>query len=188
MIIAVYGDPAPQGSKRFLGRSSVTGKGLMAEQSKKTEPWRVDVKAAAENALRELGMPAPLDGPIAARAVFSFRRPRSHYRTGKFSDQLRDTAPIYPCTPPDLSKLIRSTEDALKGLVWVDDGRVSYYTRLAKVWINEDPEALDRPGVLLVVLPASKEDLDDYQYNGSRWFAGGGLLYPGGSGRCPGPA
>jgi Holliday junction resolvase RusA-like endonuclease len=155
MIITVYGDPAPQGSKNFLGRSAITGKGIMAEQSKKVQPWRVDVKAAAENALRVAGMPPPLDCPIAARAVFSFRRPKSHYRTGKFAQLLREDAPAYPCTPPDLSKLIRSTEDALKGLVWVDDGRVSFYTRLAKVWVNEDPEALDRPGVLLAIFPAA---------------------------------
>jgi Holliday junction resolvase RusA-like endonuclease len=41
-------------------------------------------------------------------------------------------------------------EDALTAAgVWVDDARVVEYTRLAKVFCNEDPEALDRPGVVI---------------------------------------
>jgi Holliday junction resolvase RusA-like endonuclease len=157
MIITVYGDPAPQGSKRALGRSPA-GKSIMVENSTKVIPWRNDVKNAAERAVAALGMPPPMDGPLLARMVFTYPRPKSHFGTGKNSDRLRPDAPERPCTVPDLSKLVRSTEDAIKGLVWVDDARVSEYSRVAKVWVNEDIEALDRRGVIITVVPIGRRD------------------------------
>jgi hypothetical protein len=53
---------------------------------------------------------------------------------------------------PDLSKLARATEDALvdAGLLR-DDARIVEYLRLAKVFPNEDPEALDAPGVRIAI-------------------------------------
>ena len=60
----------------------------------------------------------------------------------------------HPCRTPDLSKLARSTEDALTTAgLWRDDARVVEYTRLAKVYPGEDPESLSSPGVRIVVEP-----------------------------------
>lgn len=143
LVIVVHGVPAPQGSKRHVGR------GVMVESSKKVKPWRQDVVAAALTASEQPTVhdQVPLDGPLAARMVFTFARPRSHYRTGRNAHLLRDNAPGQPCSPPDLSKLARSTEDALTTAgIWRDDSRVVEYDRLAKVWINEDPEALPTTG------------------------------------------
>jgi hypothetical protein len=51
-----------------------------------------------------------------------------------------------------VSKLIRSTEDALTDSgAWKDDALVVEYDRAAKVYIGEDPEALDAPGARIVV-------------------------------------
>jgi Holliday junction resolvase RusA-like endonuclease len=55
---------------------------------------------------------------------FHFLRPRSHYRTGRNAALLRGDAPAYPAGRPDLTKLVRAAEDALKGVVWADDGQV----------------------------------------------------------------
>lgn len=33
-------------------------------------------------------------------------------------------AQVYPTKRPDLSKLVRSTEDALKGVLWLDDSQI----------------------------------------------------------------
>lgn len=154
--IAVYGHPAPQGSKRHVGR------GVMVESSKYVKTWREDVRAAALGAIRccndpdcrTLRHPYPLDGPLVARMVFSFARPKSHYRTGRNAHLLRDNASARPTSPPDISKLQRSTEDSLTDVaVWVDDARVVEYERAAKVWCGDDPEALDAPGALIVVRP-----------------------------------
>jgi len=135
--IVVYGNPAPQGSKKFVGMAN--GHGMMIESSKKVKPWRQDVKAAALTA--RAGEP-PIDGPIIASMVFTMPKPLSAPKRKR----------TYPDKKPDLSKLVRSTEDALTDAgIWRDDARVIGYERLAKVFPGEDPEALDAPGVRITV-------------------------------------
>lgn len=147
MRIVVYGSPGPQGSKRFMGLKS--GRGVFIESSKKVRPWREAVKHAALDARAG---ESPIDAPIEVRMVFTFNRPRGHYRTGRNSHVLRPDAPAQPCVPPDVSKLARSTEDALTDAgIWKDDARIVDYTRLAKVYANEDAEALECPGVVIVI-------------------------------------
>lgn len=152
--IIVYGRPAPQGSKRHVGN------GIMIESSKAVKPWRDDVKNAAENTIAEqLGTIYPLDAPLVVRMVFTAARPKSHFRTGRNAHLLRDNAPARPAGIPDLSKLIRSTEDALTAAgVWRDDARVVEYERTAKVWIGEDLEALDAPGVRITIRALADEE------------------------------
>lgn len=132
----VYGSPAPQGSKRHVG------KGVMIESCKRVKPWRQDVKAAALEARMPIIAHTPLnpslDGPIRARMVFTLPKPAS-------APKKRRT---WPDRKPDLSKLLRSTEDALveSGII-ADDARIVSFSRLEKVFPGEDPEALDAPGV-----------------------------------------
>lgn len=130
--LVAYGTPGPQGSKtRFPN-------GGMKESSKKVAPWRQDVKEAALD-LKAGGAPC-LDGPIALRMVFTLARPKSAVKSR-----------AHPTTYPDVSKLARSTEDAITTAgLWADDARVVDYYRLAKVWANYDDEALPMPGVLVM--------------------------------------
>jgi Holliday junction resolvase RusA-like endonuclease len=152
MKIVVYGTPAPQGSKNYFGQTKVnpaTGKSraIMVEQSDKLTPWRSDVITAC----RELQKPGaygdlwnyePFTGPVIVRMVFSFWRPASVTRTKR----------PFPSVAPDLSKLCRATEDALQAAgVLRDDCLIVEYTRLAKVYVNEDPEALDRAGAVILI-------------------------------------
>lgn len=138
--IVVRGTPAPQGSKSFKGMSKA-GRAILTESSKKVRPWRQDVKAAAE-ALRERTGAAPIDGPVVVSMVFTLQKPAS-------APKRRRT---YPMRTPDLSKLARSTEDALTDAgVWADDARVVEYSRLAKVYPGEDPDALSSPGVVIMI-------------------------------------
>lgn len=114
----VIGTPAPQGSKRHVG------KGRMVESSKKVKPWRQDVVAAATEAAERRGWSAP-DGPVFIRVRFLLRRPAGHYGTGRNADFLKASAPDYPGVKPDLDKLVRSTLDALTTAgVIADDARV----------------------------------------------------------------
>lgn len=146
--LTVYGLPAPQGSKRHVGN------GVMIESSKKVKPWRQDVKQAALDAVAGLDGWTPLDGPLVASMVFAFARPKGHYRTGRNAHLLRDAAPPRPHGMPDLSKILRSTEDALKGIVWHDDARVVGYTRLGKFYAGTDaPDVLSMPGCVIRVWP-----------------------------------
>lgn len=138
LTIVVYGVPGPQGSKKFMGMSKA-GRGIMVESSAKVKPWREDVKAAA-TAVRNGA--SCIDGPIRARMVFTVAKPKSAPKTRR----------TYPQTKPDVSKLVRSTEDALSDSgIWRDDARVVEYTRVAKVYPGEDPEALEVPGVRIVI-------------------------------------
>ena len=139
--VVVYGNPAPQGSKKFVGLSK-TGRGLMVESSKKVKPWRMDVKAAAEAVALHAMHTLPLDGPLVVSMVFTMPKPAS-------APKRRTT---WPDKKPDLSKLVRSTEDALTDAgLWVDDARVVEYSRLAKVFPGEDPQAMASPGVRITV-------------------------------------
>jgi crossover junction endodeoxyribonuclease RusA len=102
----VHGIPAPQGSKRPVGR------GVMIESSKKVKPWREAVKWAAREAM-PMGW-QKLDGPLVLSVVFYLPRPKCA-RLNVMCHKM-----------PDLSKLIRSTEDALTDAgVWADDARVA---------------------------------------------------------------
>jgi Holliday junction resolvase RusA-like endonuclease len=161
--IVVHALPGAQGSKRAIHHSK-TGRIVMMEGShNKVQAWRDAVRAAAFGQIAccidpecdKLADGYPLDEPLIARMVFTFARPRSHYRTGaKTSHFLTSNAPTRPAGKPDLSKLLRSTEDALTDVgVWRDDARVVTYTRVAKVWAREDAEALDGPGVVIEVYP-----------------------------------
>lgn len=97
----------------------------MVESSKRVRPWRSDVKAAAERAIGTDW--TPIKGPVSLTATFFFLRPRSHYRTGRFADVLRDDAPVFATSRAcgDIDKLLRSTLDALTAAgVIVDDSQV----------------------------------------------------------------
>lgn len=138
MIIVAYGIPGAQGSKKFVGNAK-SGRGMLVESSKKVAPWREAVHAAA---LAVRAGAAPIDAPLIVRMVFTLPKPQS-------APKRRRT---WPQVYPDVVKLARSTEDALTSAgVWRDDARVVEYARLAKVYPNEDPEALEAPGVRIVI-------------------------------------
>jgi crossover junction endodeoxyribonuclease RusA len=146
MNITVYGIPAPQGSKKFVGVSKV-GRGILIESSKAVKPWREAVKWAALETLK--GLPLRPDGKIpfmydcavSVSMIFSLPKPPSAPKKRRWPDR-----------KPDLSKLIRSTEDALTDAgVWVDDARVVAMTA-AKVYVGSTHlGALDRPGATIII-------------------------------------
>ena len=104
---AVFGTPAPQGSKRHVGN------GIMVESSTLVKPWREAVKYAAIEA-REQWPQTRFAGPVRVRLWFWLRRPQSAPKRV-----------LWPTTRPDLDKLIRSTLDGIgEAGVWVDDAQV----------------------------------------------------------------
>lgn len=140
MRIVAHGLPAPQGSKRFVGVSKA-GRGVLVESSAKVKPWRESVRYAALRAREACGMPAPLDGPLRVRMVFTLPKPKS-------APKRRQTLPD---RTPDLSKLVRSTEDALTDAgIWADDARV-VECAAAKTYPNEAEQALSSPGVWIEI-------------------------------------
>ncbi len=120
------------------------GKGIMIESSAAVKPWREAVKHAAREAL--VGMPCIL-GSLRVRMIFTLPKPKSAPKSRR----------TYPDKKPDLSKLIRSTEDALTDIgAWEDDARVVDLIA-GKRYPSEGVDALDRPGVVISV----EQCLDD---------------------------
>lgn len=114
----VPGVAKPGGSKRFLGLSSKTGRAIIADDCKTVMDWRSVVALAARRAME--GRP-PVDLAVCVEITFHILRPKSHFRSGKNAHLLKDDARKFPTAKPDVLKLARSTEDAMTGIVWVDD-------------------------------------------------------------------
>lgn len=153
ITVIVFGTPGPQGSKSFKGTRATKGGGrapILIESSKKVKPWREAVADAAAEALYRLApserMRYPLVGPLQAEMVFTLKPP-ARIPAERYADGVP-----YPAAYPDASKLIRSTEDALTGILWRDDALVVRYTRVEKLYLDT-PGALDWTGVLIRVWP-----------------------------------
>jgi len=118
--IKVSSKPATAGSKRAF-HSKKTGKTWVTDDCTRGKEWRATVRAAAEQQriTREL-----YTRPLMLHVQFWLQRPKSHYRTGKFADQLKPSAPEWPTKKPDTTKLLRAIEDALTGVLWVDDAQI----------------------------------------------------------------
>jgi len=119
----IPGVPATAGSKTaFPYKDKNTGKirVAMAPANKRQKPWMSDVKAFALDAYK--GTPAT--GQVGLYIDFYLPRPKSHFGAGKNVDTLKDSAPSKPVTKPDLTKLTRAIEDALKNIIWRDDSQV----------------------------------------------------------------
>lgn len=121
------GVPAPQGSKKGF---VVKGRAVIVDDNPATlKAWRQAVDQAALQQIdqnRRRGQEwETLQGPVQVNLVFWLPRPRSHYRTGKFSHLLRADAPARPGTKPDLDKLTRAIGDSLTtARVYGDDSLV----------------------------------------------------------------
>ncbi len=124
LTINVVGTPAPQGSKKGFYNQGL-GRVQMVESSKKVKPWRQDVKSAVE----DLGVDAPLAGPLEVSIEFYLVRPGYHFGTGRNAGVLKAGAPAYVDKKPDVDKLLRSTLDGLKEAgVYRDDAQVAIAT------------------------------------------------------------
>jgi len=156
MRIEVRGTPGPQGSKRYVGN------GRMIESSAKVKPWRQDVKAEAQRLLANYKLLhgvdwIPLDRPLCVTMVFTLPKPQSAPKRRK----------TYPDRKPDLSKLIRSTEDALTDAgLWRDDARVVQYVHTGKVYPGEGGWALSSPGCVIMLRYMHEDDAKRHPWKG----------------------
>lgn len=118
----VHGKPEPAGSKKgFPFKRKTGGIGVsIVDANSKAKPWKAVVAAAARDVCR-LGL---MSGPLKAEFVFYLSRPKSHYRSGRYSHLLKDSAPKYPITRPDVLKLCRAAEDAMTGVIYEDDAQI----------------------------------------------------------------
>ena len=126
----IVGTPKPQPRPRAFargGRARVYDPGT-------AEGW----KSAIATEMREHAGKA-IDGPLWLTMVFYIPRPKSHYRTGKYSHLLKDSAPKHHTSKPDGDNLAKGTLDALTGIqVWRDDSQVVRMS-ITKEWAESQP-------------------------------------------------
>jgi Holliday junction resolvase RusA-like endonuclease len=142
ITIDIIGDPKPGGSKRFLGMSKA-GRAIIADDAKHNADWKTSVRVQACSQYRG----QPLAGELEVQATLYKARPRGHFNS-KGEIKAKHRASLGPSTRPDATKLWRSTEDALTGILWYDDAQIVTQTQM-KRWA--DGRA---PGCVVVVGPA----------------------------------
>lgn len=120
------------------GRPRVIASGSTANQ-RALKSWDVALREAAREAVGDV--PVPPFVATAIRVVIEFRlaRPAGHWGKGKNAGKLTPSAPKYPATKPDSSKLLRATEDTLNGIVFDDDSRI-VSTQIDKVYATPGNE------------------------------------------------
>jgi crossover junction endodeoxyribonuclease RusA len=120
----VPGKPAPQGSKRHVGR------GILVESSKAVGPWRERVALVAREAAGAPGPQMFTDGdPLMVRIEFVMPRPAS---TPK-----RTTPPAVK--RPDVDKLARAVLDAITDVLIHDDSAVVSLTATKRLAAIDEP-------------------------------------------------
>ncbi len=130
----VAGLPQPGGSKRAFNIKGMRFP-VVVDDNPKAKDWKTSVaQVAAEYCA------APFDGPLQVKFEFFLPRPKGHF--GKKG--LRKSAPLFPCGRPDVLKLSRSTEDALKGIAWRDDAQIVRET------LTKD---YGTPGAIITIAP-----------------------------------
>lgn len=71
-----------------------------------------------------LGMPEPdekMTKPIKCKLEFYCKRPKNHYKTGKKSNELKETSPKYNTNNKDLDNMVKFVLDALNDKLYLDD-------------------------------------------------------------------
>jgi Holliday junction resolvase RusA-like endonuclease len=136
VFVAVYGLPQQQGSKQgFI----INGKVVLVETNKKLKPWRELISAAAREVMQDR---EPCEGPVKVEILFRFPRLKAHLRA---DGEVREEAPFFKSSTPDLDKLVRAACDACSGIIYKDDRQVSYlsakkiYAELQGMWMIVTP-------------------------------------------------
>jgi hypothetical protein len=161
LVMWVPGKPQTAGSKSAFvnpktGKAIVTESGSGESKARK-RTWRGDLRDAGEHARGEQwGLSEPTGAAMEVRFVFVRARVAGHLRTGKAAGVVKDWAiGARPVARPDALKLARAAEDALTGVLWLDDAQI-VEEQLSKVFgddVGLDPRA---EGLLMVVRGAGR--------------------------------
>jgi len=145
----VPGRPRPQGSMKFINK----GKRSIPIQNQKLEHWRSAITMYAQEAMGGLA----IVGGVGLSLSFVFKRPKSHYRTGKYAHLLKDSSPDRMLKAPDVDKLIRAVLDSLTGIVFTDDCEVDR-VGVVKKWGPREGVEITVRGVCYAVQGREEEE------------------------------
>ena len=129
LTLFVPGIPRPGGSKtatviRRKGGEIVmkNGRPLITtrDDAKGNAEWKQNVKFFARQAFES----TPIANPMRVTITFVMPRLKGHFGSGRNAGVLKASAPHFHTVKPDGTKLMRSTEDAMTGIVWLDDALI----------------------------------------------------------------
>ena len=136
----VPGMAKTSGSKQSFYNKK-TGKTIITAANPKQKDWQAAVSLFAK---QEIGEQPPWPGPLSATMIFVRARPMGHFGTGRNVGVLKSWAvKKYPTGKPDVLKLGRAVEDAMNGIVFLDDSQI-VVERLEKRYG-------DKPGVYICI-------------------------------------
>lgn len=87
--------------------------------------------------------------PVKLQAQFWFPRPKAHFGTGRNAATLKEWAPVFHTSKPDIDNLFKILKDALKGVAWHDDSQVCVYDYSSKRYV--DPSLHGEPGTAVTI-------------------------------------
>ena len=148
----VYGRPQPRGSKKAFPIKRASGKlGVaMADSNPKSKDWMQEVRSAAAKESTDV-----LTGPVTLEVTFYFRRPASHFGTGKNGHKVKESAPREHTQTPDLDKLVRAIGDGITGVLIHDDKQIVALIATKK-WTEGQEGAL--VSVHIIPAPTGEEE------------------------------
>lgn len=152
----VPGRQRPAGSKKAF-KNPVTGKVIITHDNPKTKDWMQSVKWFAMKAADRMVLE---DGPVKLTLLFLADRPKGHFGMGRNAGVLKTSSPAEKITMPDLTKLTRAVEDAMKLVIWKDDSQV----------VKQDTEKRfcrgdEKPGVYVTIESFERSNLDGKEKN-----------------------
>ncbi len=104
------------------------------DNAERLKPWRDAVAAAAKKAMIGHSI---ITRAVTVELVYFFKRPQSHWGTGRNAGKLKPSAPLagHHGQQPDGDKLDRAVHDAMTGIVYDDDRRICKWPG-EKLWLN----------------------------------------------------
>jgi hypothetical protein len=134
------------------------------ESRARKRSWRGDLRDGADRAISDLTSPFWVDGvpqpwplpavPVSLTVVVIRKRPSDQMRSGRFAGLVKPAAIAeQPVQRPDTVKIVRACEDALTGVVWVDDSQIVEH-RLYKAYGDQVGFLPTTEGLLVIVAPA----------------------------------
>lgn len=145
----IYGEPRPQ------ARPRLTGKRVYSPKSE----WRtlVQVASIAERLRRNN---KTFSGPLMVHLSYYFKRPKNHYRLGKFSTELKFDAPVYCNNGYDLDNLNKAVLDALTDSSLILDDRIIVELSSKKCW---EDNYMDSGIIITIVRLKGKKNGKEHQ-------------------------
>lgn len=135
ITVVVAGQPEPQPRPRC---TCVGGNPHIYHTGRLIAAWRRKVRAAILNTKW-----ARVWKPIEIVMDFNIKRPRSHFRSGKYSHLVRSEAPTYHTSGGyDLDNLIKPVLDEMKLAEMIKDDSQAIKITATKHWVSQSPSCV----------------------------------------------